>query len=53
MYDSRNHNSGRVLEKLGMHVEGRLRNDRMDGDFAVTTVVAAITEDEYRAKRDA
>ena len=53
MYDSRSHNSGRVLEKLGMHVEGRIRNDRMDGDFAVTTVVAAITEAEYRAKRDA
>ena len=53
MYDSRNHNSGRVLEKLGMHVEGRLRNDRIDDDGTpITTVVTAITAREYRENRD-
>lgn len=49
MYDSRNSRSGALCQRLGMHVDGQLRADRIIQDVPVTTVVASILRSEYDA----
>ncbi|MBL1228305.1 GNAT family N-acetyltransferase [Enterococcus sp. BWB1-3] len=51
-YDETNHNSGRVLDKIGMKKEGRLPKSRIDKDKIVTDIIKGLTIEDWEKNKE-